>query len=264
MGQRFSVNDYKLLKHQPERVAGMDLETINTIVYSYMINDTEDYSVLHKTMQTYASMAPDRLILTAKRQSISLAPLLETSRDNRVNMIMSISRYCRMETEYYVRWPVEMKAVIMAHMNGARDVAEIFDFNAFTHNGVLSICNSIRFEGERISRPEDRLLGYLTEKIEDMFVYLSRTNPRLSNVVIFRMIEAFYKSSTRIIHGLGGAKIIIIQEDYPVVPRLPEEALPEIIEYITTTDTESETPSTADIEKYLRQKIRSSQQHASS
>lgn len=252
MGQRFSVNDYKQLKHQPERVAGLDLETINTVVYSYMINDVEDYSNLHKTMQTFASMAPDRLILTAKRQGISLAPMLESSRDNRVSMIMSISRYCKIETEYFVRWPVEMKAVIIAHMNGSRDVAEIFDFGAFTHNGVLSICNSIRFENERLNRPEDRLLGYLTEKIEDMFMYLSRMNPRLSNVVIFRMIEAFYKSSTRVIHGLGGAKIVIVQEDYPVVPKLPDKAMGEIIEYIIESAEDETVPTEAEIAKYLR------------
>jgi hypothetical protein len=234
----------------------MDLETINTIVYSYMINDVEDYSTLHRTMQTFASMAPDRLILTAKRQGISLAPMIDSSRDNRVNLLLTISRYCKMETEYYVRWPVDMKAVIMAHMNGTRDVSEVFDFNAFTHNGILSICNSIRFEGERLSRPEDRLLGYLTEKIEDMFMYISRTNPRLSNVVVFRMIEAFYKSSTRVILGLGGAKIIIIQEDYPVVPRLPDSAMPEIIEYIKECDgDDGDCVDDVSIAKYLRREV---------
>lgn len=240
MGQRFSTVDYAKLKNQPEYVAGMDIETINTIVYSHMINDIEDYSVLHRTLQTFSSMSPDRLILTAKRQNIPLTPLIESmgDRNSRINILLSISRYCKMHPEYYVRWPIEMKSVILQYIQMGRTVSDIFDFGSFTHTNVLNICNSITFENERLNRPEDKILIFLRPQIESMFEYLLKTNPRLSVIVIFRMIEAFYKSSTRVVHGLGDTKIIVTERDYPVVPRLPAEVIPEIIQYLSDKHTD--------------------------
>jgi hypothetical protein len=234
MGQRFSHADYKLLKHQPERIAGLDLETINNYVYSFMITDNEDYTNLHKTMQTFASMSAERLILTAKRQSISLTPMIESERSNRVNLLLLISRYCKLEPEYYVRWPLDMKKVICTYItnNPHRDMKEIFDFASFTHAGVLNICGSISFDKERIGRPEDKLLTYLSPQIESMFDYLLANNQRLGAVVVYRMIEAFYRSSSRVIPTLGGGRIVITEKDYPVVPKIPASSQSIIDEYM--------------------------------
>lgn len=240
MGQRFSHAEYKLLKQQPERVAGLDLETINNYVYGYMITDNEDYSLLHKTMQTFASMSAERLILTAKRQSISLAPMIESERSNRVNLILLISKYCRLEPEYYVRWPLEMKKVICIYIanNPHRDPRDTFDFSAFTHTGVLNICGSINFTGEKLGRPEDRLLSYLSPQIESMFDYLMIHHPRLGPVVVYRMIEAFFSSSQRVIPALGGGKIVVTEPDYPCTPKIPDVHMQAITQYLDEKNTE--------------------------
>lgn len=239
MGQKFSVSEYKKIKQEPERVIEMDLETINNYLFSFMLNDREDYSRLHKSLQEYGNMPPERLIISS-RGKISLGPLLGniSNHDHRVEILSRISDFGHLNQEYYVRWPIEMSCVILKFIKGYRAA---FDFNEqfrarfnldyFTHNNVIGICKRIMFQGEYINREEDLLIEFLGDKIKDMFIYLRRHYPKnIPDYIVFKMIEGFFEESTRLAPTLNGTKVTLRLMNYPCVPVIPDEYLPGIIQ----------------------------------
>lgn len=238
MGQKFTKDEYKKIRERPEHMLELGLETINNQLFSFMLNDPEDYSRLHKTLQQYGNMSPDRLILSS-RGKISLVPLLNSVScdETRIGLLARIAEYGYLRQEYYVRWPSELFVVICKFIQGFRSSFDFeeqlkcrFNFDMFCHNNVIGICKKVRFANEYINRPEDIFLEFLGPKIRGMFIFLRSHYPEnIPNYIIFKMIEGFYESSTRLAPTLNGSRVSLVLQNYPEVPEIPDEYLEEII-----------------------------------
>lgn len=238
MGQSFTKENYNQLKLRPDLVAGLDIDTINNQVFSHMINDPCDYSELHIKMQTFLSMSDERLIMTAKRKNVSLAPLINATNDfkHRVSLLAKIADYGLLRQDYYNTYPLYVVHVILDFITLHRNTYDFkermltkFNFKYFSHSSILAICKKIKFDGEYLSRTEDILVEQFQDQVTSMFKYLRRNNPTIPKDIVFKMIEGFYKKSSRLVPTLSENKVRHTTYDYPFVPIIPDDDLEDII-----------------------------------
>lgn len=238
MGQSFTRENYNRLKLQPDLIAGLDIDTINNQVFTHMINDPCDYSELHIKMQTFLSMSDERLIMTAKRKNVSLMPLINAVRDNirRVSLLAKIADYGILKQEYYNTYPLYVVHVISDFITLHRNTYDFrermltkFNFKYFSHSSILTICKKIKFDGEYLNRTEDLLIEQFRDQITSMFKYLRRVNSTIPKNIVFKMIEGFYKKSSRLVPTLSETRVRHTTYDYPFVPLIPDEDLEDII-----------------------------------
>lgn len=244
MGSSLSHQQYIELKQRPEKIIGMDIETINGPVFGLMLNDRSGYTLLHETMQTHMSMTNDRLIITAKLKDISLNKLLSSTSDamSRVRLLCTIADYGVLRPEYYLIWPIEMADCILQYIRMYRmdfdfheRVTRRFNTNNFCHEGVLEICKRMQFTGHPLGRAEDTLVELLGEKIKTMYEYLKTVYTTVPPIIVFQIIEEFYSKSNRLLPALGGKKILHMANNYPVVPIIPQEDVADILKYLMDT-----------------------------
>lgn len=256
MGLSFTKDTYTQIKLCPEKVYGLEHDTINTYIFGYMINDRDDYSDLHNILQESGLMTDERLIMTAKQKGISLEIMISRRTDikGRVELLSKISDYGNLRADYYNKFPHHMAHVIINFIKSNRYCYDFkerlesrFDFSNFSHFSVLSICRSIMFERQYLNRAEDILLEYLGPQIKAMFIYLKchSTEPK---DIVFKMIEGFYKKSLRLVPTMNDKKIEYETIDYPSVPTIPPEDLTDILEVLMT---ENEW-TTQEAKEYLR------------
>jgi len=257
MGQSFTKENYTQLKLCPDRVASLDIDTINNQVFSHMINDPCDYSELHIKMQTFLSMSDERLIMTAKRKGVSLIPLINATCDpkHRVSLLSKISDYGILRQEYYNTYPLYVVHVILDFITLHRNTYDFkermmtkFNFKYFSHSSIMAICKKIKFDGEFLSRTEDILVEQFQDQITSMFKYLRRSNPTIPKNIVFKMIEGFYKKSSRLVPTLSESKVRHTTYDYPFVPIIPDDDLEDIIEALRNEYSWSR----AECKRYLR------------
>lgn len=242
MGIRFTKDTYTQIKLCPEQIYGLDHDTINSYIFGYMINDRDDYTDLHYTLQESGLMTDERLIMTAKQKGISLEIMISRRTDikGRVELLSKISDYGSLRADYYNKFPHHMCHVILNFIKGNRYCYDFkerltnhFDFSNFSHFSVLSICRSIPFDHQYLNRAEDIMLEYLAPQIKAMFIYLKchSTEPK---DIVFKMIEGFYKRSYRLVPTMNEKKIEYLAADYPAVPTIPAEDLEDILRVLTT------------------------------
>lgn len=241
MGIRFTKEAYEQIKIQPEQVYGLDQDTINSYIFSYMLNDRGDFGELHKVLQESMSlMSDERLIMTSKQKGISLEPLICRRLDikGRVELLSKITDYGCLRPEYYNKFPHHMLQVILNYIKANRFCYDFkerltsrFDFSNFSHFSVLSICRGIPFEHQYLNRAEDIFLEYIGPQIKAIYTYL-KCHSSEPKEISFKMIEGFYHKSYRLIPTLGDKKIEYMAADYPVVPIVPQDDLPDIIEML--------------------------------
>jgi len=259
MGQGFGKNDYEKLKMQPELVAGLDLEFVNTHLFCFMLNDLGNYNELHEKMQMFMSMSDERLILTAKSKNISLKTLISNTNDNkyRVALLSKINDYGLLRSEYYNAYPMQIVRVIIDFIVANRrayDFQELlrskFDFRNFSHASILDICKKIKFDNEYLDRPEDTLIEQFGPQISSMYTYIKKNN-KLPVRIIFKMLEGYYKKSERLVQTFGDTKVRHVTYDYPTVPYINDCDLQEIVDLLS----EEYSWSIEDCLVYLRRPI---------
>lgn len=237
MGSQFSKDYYERLKKNPELVAGVPFDVVNNELFGFMLNDITNFSNLHKQIQIFGSMTTDKIIITSLQGSISLMPLLQSLADDtqRMEILRKLSELGAISPEYYSAYPTLVFVIILEFIRIFRDsygfrekLYARFCFDHFTHNGILNICRNIKFTGASINRPEDIFLEHVSKGIKSMYRFMTKEK-NMPPGLAFKCLEGYYHKSMRQVLAVDGTRVPYEVWDYPVVPIIPTDDIPQIM-----------------------------------